>query len=234
MRGQSQTQNDKRKQKVDQLSDVDYVPTNTQSLLYIFEDNEAVIKLIGKGRSPTMRHVSRTHSVALDWTFDRIILEPKIQMRYVDFFSRDERNHLHCLFKILSFSMFSCSHFSDFLFDDQVGKQTAISRRGQEATSNEGSPMAKPRPAIPVKARPTNLVMRNPRSEDGSSQCLEYLVHQENADERKEVEMATRNSGHEEQLRKQIDEREYSNSNCTRNLVVRENQSFRTRNTMMP
>ena len=51
------------------------VPSNVQSacqeaLLYVFEDNEAVIKMIIKGRSPTMRHVSRTHRVALDWLFD--------------------------------------------------------------------------------------------------------------------------------------------------------------------
>ena len=31
------------------------------------EDNEAGIKMIMKGRSPTMRDVSRTHRVALDW-----------------------------------------------------------------------------------------------------------------------------------------------------------------------
>ena len=31
-------------------------------------------KMIIKGRSPTMRHVSRTHRVALDWLFDRILL----------------------------------------------------------------------------------------------------------------------------------------------------------------
>ena len=49
-----------------------------------FEDNEAVIKMIIKGRSPTMRHVSRTHRVALDWLFDRINLESKIQIKYVD------------------------------------------------------------------------------------------------------------------------------------------------------
>ena len=52
-------------------------------MLYIFEDNEAVIKMIIKGRSPTMRHVSRTHRVALDWLFDRINLDPKIQIKYV-------------------------------------------------------------------------------------------------------------------------------------------------------
>ena len=42
-----------------------------EAQLYIFEDNETVNKMIIKGRSPTMRHVSRTHRVALDWLFDR-------------------------------------------------------------------------------------------------------------------------------------------------------------------
>ena len=31
-----------------------------------------------------MRHVSRTHRVALDWLFDRINLDPKIQIKYID------------------------------------------------------------------------------------------------------------------------------------------------------
>ena len=56
-----------------------------EALLYVFEDNEAVIKMIIKGRSrPTMRHVSRTHRVALDWLFDRINLDTKIQIKYID------------------------------------------------------------------------------------------------------------------------------------------------------
>ena len=55
---------------VDELSNVDHVVTNanssqSDSQLYIFEDNEAVIKMIN-GKSPTMRHVSATHRVALD------------------------------------------------------------------------------------------------------------------------------------------------------------------------
>ena len=64
------------------LNNVDLVPSNVQfshqeGLLYVFEDNEAVIKMIIKGRSRTMRRVSRTHRVALDWFFDRINLDPK-------------------------------------------------------------------------------------------------------------------------------------------------------------
>ena len=96
--------------KIDVTRDIDAVPSNVQSarqeaLLYVFEDNEAVIKMIIKGRSPTMRHVSRTHRVALDWLFDRINLDPKIQIKYIDTknqladsltkgnFTRDEWNH---------------------------------------------------------------------------------------------------------------------------------------------
>ena len=65
---------------INNLDNVDFIPSNVNSsrkevLLYIFEDNEAVIKMIIKGRSPTMRHVSRTHRVALDWLFDRINFE---------------------------------------------------------------------------------------------------------------------------------------------------------------
>ena len=71
------------------MKDIDSVPSNVQfshqeALLYVFEDNEAVIKMIITGRSPTMRHVSKTHRVALDWLFDRINLHPKIQIKYID------------------------------------------------------------------------------------------------------------------------------------------------------
>ena len=70
---------------INDLDNVDFIPSNVNSshqeaLLYVFEDNEAVIKMIIKGRSPTMRHVSRTHRVALDWLLDRIHLDPKIQI----------------------------------------------------------------------------------------------------------------------------------------------------------
>ena len=63
---------------------IDVQSARQEALLYVFEDNEAVIKMIIKGRSPTMRHVSRTHRVALDWLFDRINLDSKIQIKYID------------------------------------------------------------------------------------------------------------------------------------------------------
>ena len=75
--------------KIDAMHDIDYDPSNVQSsnqeaLLYVFDNNEAVIKMIMKGRSPTMRHVSKTHRVALGWLFDRINLDSKIQIKYID------------------------------------------------------------------------------------------------------------------------------------------------------
>ena len=81
--------NQKSQGKINVMEIFDSVPSNVQpshqeALLYVFEDNEAVIRIIIKGRSPTMRHVSRTHRVALDWLFDRINLDPKIQIKYID------------------------------------------------------------------------------------------------------------------------------------------------------
>ena len=74
---------------IDDLDKVDFISSNVNSsrreaLLYVFEDNEAVIKMIIKGRSPTMRRVSRTHRVVLEWLFDRINLDTKIQIKYID------------------------------------------------------------------------------------------------------------------------------------------------------
>ena len=61
---------------------IDHIPANAMhsgacAMLYVFEDNEAVIKMIIAGRSPKMRHLSRTHRVALDWLFDKINLDTK-------------------------------------------------------------------------------------------------------------------------------------------------------------
>ena len=108
------------------LNNVNLVPSSVQcshqeALLHVFEDNEAVIKMIIKGTSPTMRHVSRTHRVALGMLFDRMNLDPKIQIKYIDTkkpladmltkgnFTRDEWNHLLCLFNMSHFSSTDCS-----------------------------------------------------------------------------------------------------------------------------
>ena len=135
--------------KIDVMQDIDSVLSNVQSasqeaLLYVFEDNEAVIKMIMKGRRITTRHVSRTHRVALDWLFDRINPDPRIRIKYIDTknqladiltkvkFTRDEWNHLLTLFKI--------SHFSSTVCIE------AMAKRAQQ--SGEGRVTAKSRPMM--------------------------------------------------------------------------------------
>ena len=58
-------------------TNIDHFSSNTihsgaGAMLYVLKDNVAAIKKIIKGRNPTMRHVSRTHRVALGWLFDRM------------------------------------------------------------------------------------------------------------------------------------------------------------------
>ena len=132
---------------INDLDNVDFIPSNVKSshqeaLLYVFEDNEAVIKMIIKGRSPTMRHVSRTHRVALDWLFDRINLDPQNpnqihwhQNQLADMltkgnFTRDEWNHLLCLFNISHFSSTSCLEVMSKRTQEDVGEEkvTATSK----------------------------------------------------------------------------------------------------------
>ena len=77
-----------------------------------------------------MRHVSRTHRVALDWLPDRLNLDPKVQIKYVEsknqladiltegsFKGAEWHNLLH-LFGIMNDTTFSCSRFysHSFLF----------------------------------------------------------------------------------------------------------------------
>ena len=45
--------------------------------------DEAVIEMTIKGRSPALRHVTRTHRVDLDWLFERIRDDPGIHIKFI-------------------------------------------------------------------------------------------------------------------------------------------------------
>ena len=101
--------------------------------------------MIIKGRSPTVRNVSRTHRVALDGLYDRINLDPQDQIKYIDSknqlpdiltkgnFTRDEWNHLLCLFNISQFS--------------SINNLEAMSKRTQK-DSSEARVTAKSKPMM--------------------------------------------------------------------------------------
>ena len=91
-----------------------------------------------------MKHVSRTHRVALDWLVERINLDPKIQIKYIytknqladiltkGNFTRDEWNHLLCLFNI--------SHFSSTVCSEGMAKRTN-KESGEERVTAKSRPM---------------------------------------------------------------------------------------------
>ena len=111
-----------------------------------------------------MRHVSRTHRVALDWLFDRINLDSKIQIKYIDTknqladiltkgnFTRDERNHLLNLFNISHFSSTACT--------------AAMAKRAQQG-SGEERVTAKSRPMMNLTARMASVVSSSTSSNPG-------------------------------------------------------------------
>ena len=125
------------------LDNVDFVPSNVrfshqEALLYVFEDIEAVIKMNFMRRSLTMRHVSRTHRVALDWLFDQI----NLQIQHIETknqladtltkgnFTRDEWIHLLCLLNISHFISVECSEVMSKRTQKESGEErvTANSR----------------------------------------------------------------------------------------------------------
>ena len=87
-----------------------------------------------------MRHVSRTHRVALDWLFDRINLDLKIQIKYIDTnkqfadiltkgnFTRDEWDHLLCLFNISHFSSTGCSEVMSKRTQEESGEERVTAK----------------------------------------------------------------------------------------------------------
>ena len=113
-----------------------------------------------------MRHVSRTHRVALDWLFGRINLDPKIQIKYIDTknqladiltkgnFTRDEWNHLLSLFHISHFSSTICS--------------AAMAKRVQQE-SGEERVTAKSRPTMNLTARMPSIVSSSTSSNPGKT-----------------------------------------------------------------
>ena len=113
-----------------------------------------------------MRHVSRTHRVVLDWLFDWIDLDPKIQIKYIDTknqladiltkgnFTRDEWNHLFNLFNISHFSSTACT--------------AAMAKRAQQESGEEGV-TAKSRPMMNLTARTLSVVSSSASSNPGGT-----------------------------------------------------------------
>ena len=111
-----------------------------------------------------MRHVSRTHRVALDRLFDRIFLDSKIQIKYIDTknqladiltkgnFTRDECNHLLNLCNINHFSSTACT--------------AAMTKRAQQEFGEE-----RVTPMMNLTARMPSVVSFSTSSNPGRTWC---------------------------------------------------------------
>ena len=122
-------------------------------MLCVFEDTEAVIKMNIQSRSPTMRHVSRAHRLALDWLFDKINVDPKIQIRYIytihqladvlakSNFARDEWNNLLHLFNTSNFSSTWCTKNFSLISCSTMAKRIQNQKEEERVVS-------KSRPAV--------------------------------------------------------------------------------------
>ena len=111
-----------------------------------------------------MRHLSRTHRVALDWLFDRINLDSKVQIRYIDTkhqladiltagnFTSDEWDNLLHVFNISHISSTCCAKNSSL-----ISCPKKMAKRKQEQKGEERS-MAK------SKSTAMNLSSHGPTS----------------------------------------------------------------------
>ena len=187
-----------------------------------------------------------------------LIWTQKNQIKYVDTknqladtltkgsFSRDEWNRFLCLFNVMSFPMFLVAIAVVFFLTIGSESRAPYQKEVNGRLQVKAHQWQNQKPMVPAKARLLSLVARNPRSETNSSQDLGYPANPGNADERKEVVIASGNIGqsalrsevgysqvsrqenalmtsgncwHEEQLQKQRDEKAYSNSNSARKLA---------------
>ena len=155
--------------KIDVMRDIDAVPSNVQSarqeaLLYVFEDNEAVIKMIIKRQKSYNETRFQNPQSCFDWLFDRINLDSKIQRAYIDTknqladiftkgnITRDEWNHLLNLFNISHFSSTACT--------------VAMAKRAPQG-SGEERVTAKSRPMMNLVARMPSAVSSSTSSNPG-------------------------------------------------------------------
>ena len=107
------------------MENIDFIHSNVQSshqeaLLYVFEDNEAVIKMIKKGEALQWDMFPEPTELLLIGCLIESIWTPMIQSKYIDTknlladmltkgnFTRDEWNHLLCLFTISHLSSTGC------------------------------------------------------------------------------------------------------------------------------
>ena len=91
-----------------------------------------------------MRRVSRTHRVALDWLFDRINLDPKIQITYIDTKNQVAdiltKGNFRVMSGIICCACLILSHFSSTVCSAAMAKRFEQDS-GEERVTAKSKPM---------------------------------------------------------------------------------------------
>ena len=153
-------------------NNIDCVPSNVQSshreaLLYVFEDNEAVIKMIIKGRKSHNETCFQDTELRLIGCSIESTWTPKIQFKYIDTkkqladiltkgnFTCDDWNHLLYLFNI--------SHFSSTVRSERMAKRLQQDS-GEERVTAKSRPMMSLIAIVPSNVSSSTSVSPEQRS----------------------------------------------------------------------
>ena len=111
-----------------------------------------MIRMISKSRSSDMRHVSRTHRVDLDRSFDQINLDQAIKIKYVNTnqqfadvlpqgsLSQDRWTQLTQLLGFMSHQTQLCSHF--MVLSSFLDSMSSAQERCQMSRSDQSQSLA--------------------------------------------------------------------------------------------
>ena len=123
-----------------------------------------------------MRHVSRTHKVDLDWLFDRINLDPKIQINTSTPKTNSQtfwpKEISHVMSGIICWALFNIIHFSSVCSD-------TMAKRSRQDSGEE---------RVTAKSRPImNLIVKTPSFVSSSTSVSQVKKHYGSQDPWKSV-----------------------------------------------
>ena len=133
---------------------VDYVPTTLPDLtdnarLVCLEDNDAVIKMIIKGRTNKLRHVVRTHRINLDWLFEVLREDPGVSIKYI--------NTKRQVADIFAKGQFTSQQFLQLLFLCNIARSSKQSSGAPASKTWTGMQNNKPMTAANASSLPASF-----------------------------------------------------------------------------
>ena len=185
-------------------TNIDHIPSNTKNsdssaMLSVFEDNEVVIKVIIKGRSPQWGMFHEPTELLWNGCLTGLIWTQKIQIRYIDTkhqlgdmltkgnFTRDEWSNLLHLFNISHFRSTCCSKNFRLISCSTVAKRIQNQKEDERvvsksrpavmnissciatSSSTASSPIASESPGMPASGKPDSWMSIDPNSFQAAS-----------------------------------------------------------------